>query len=162
MSEQLEALFNESVSLELKVAELYDFFGKLFSEDSQFWVGLSIEERNHASLIQSGRDSFWPAGKFPVEMLGSNLDDVIGARETVEEILSKSRKKSPTRHEALNIAYTIECSAGETHYQLFMAKKAETKIEKIFHRLNNDDKDHADRILKYMNEHGIELQPIAS
>ena len=42
-----------------------------------------------------------------------------------------------------------------------MAKKTESKVDEIFQRLNNDDKDHAERILRYMDERGIRLRPVA-
>ncbi|MCK4997998.1 MAG: hypothetical protein KAS23_00635 [Anaerohalosphaera sp.] len=161
MNEQLESLFNESINLELSVAELYSLFGELFSEDVQFWNRLSFEERNHACLIQSGRDSFWPVSRFPVEMLGTSLDEVVKANEAVQAAFTRFRDESLSREDAFNVAYQVESSAGEVHYQMFMEKKVETKIEEVFQRLNNDDKCHADRILRYMEECGIELRQVA-
>ena len=96
-----------------------------------------------------------------MEMLGQNPEDIIKANKAVQDTLRICRNKPPSRQEALNIAYQIENSAGEAHFQMFMEKQAETKIEEIFQRLNNDDQDHAVRILRYMDEQGIELRPVA-
>jgi len=70
----------------------------------------------------------------------------------------KIKNSSPSREEAFNLALRIENSVYELHYQGFMEKKTDSQLEEIFIQLNNGDKDHAERILNYMEEHDISVQ----
>jgi hypothetical protein len=56
---------------------------------------------------------------------------------------------------AFNIALRLEQSAGEIHFQDYMTSEADSEMDRIFKRLNQDDKDHAKRIQSYMTQHNI-------
>ncbi|MFC1541061.1 hypothetical protein ACFL50_01285 [Candidatus Latescibacterota bacterium] len=47
----LKNIMEESIQLELKIAELYKLFIRTFPKDAYFWWELSEEEKNHAARI---------------------------------------------------------------------------------------------------------------
>jgi len=73
MSDDLRRLIDEAIKLELNMAELYLSFHNRFSEDAGFWWKLTIEEKNHASLLKSGKQYFLDAGMFSSELVGESL-----------------------------------------------------------------------------------------
>ena len=158
MHKELSQLFDESIQLELNVAELYKMFGAAFSYDSFFWKRLAIEEENHASLLQAGKDRFEPLGKFPIEMISPSIQELKFVNSEIQDIVKKYQDTIPSREDAFNIALKLEQSAGELHFQQFMEKESESEIDKIFQRLNRDDKDHAEKLREYMNSHDINIQ----
>ena len=156
MEKDFIALIDESIKLELNVADLYMLFLKLFPADADFWWKLVLEEKNHAALIRSGKEYFEPLNKFPHDLLANSLQKVKDTNSSLKSMIKKLESVSPLRQEAFNIAFEIENSASELHFQKFMNKKeANLKIDDIFKRLNKDDKDHALRISSYMEKHGI-------
>jgi len=158
MSNDLSELFEEAITLELNAAKLYELFQGTFPDDALFWGGLVVEEKNHAALLQDGKDRFYPLGKFPVEILPSSLASLVWANRGIAALIDKYRERRPSREEAFNTALSLEQSAGEAHFQEFMEKESGAKVEEIFRELNRDDKDHARRIRSYMTSHGIEIE----
>ena len=151
-------LFDESIQLELNVAKLYETFYHAFPEDAHFWWKLVLEEKNHASLLQSGKDRFEPLGEFPIEMMSPSIQELKSVNSEIQDIIKKYQDTIPSREDAFNIALKLEQSAGELHFQQFMEKESESELDKIFQRLNRDDKDHAVKLRGYMNSHDINIK----
>jgi len=158
MSEELLQLFDGSIQLELNVAKLYRIFCAGLPRDAFFWKRLAMEEENHANLLKSGRYRFEPLGKFPIEILSSSIRELKSANIEIQDIIRKYQDTIPSREDAFNIALKLEQSAGELHFQQFIEKESESELDKIFQRLNRDDKDHAVKLRTYMNSHDINLQ----
>jgi hypothetical protein len=158
MNKYFAAIIDESIKLELHVADLYYLFHDLFLEDAAFWWGLALEEKGHAALIRSGKENFEPFGKFPHDLLGPVLKELIDTNNILDSLIKKYEETSLSREEAFNIAFEIENSAGELHFQKFMKKTVGSNIDKIFRQLNKDDLDHAKRISSYMSSHGLQLR----
>jgi len=158
MNEEVSELIKESIQLELNVAELYLVFHHAFPDDADFWWRLFIEEKNHAALIRSVEEGFMPAGILPEELLSSSLDKIREANTAIVALIARFKTAPPSREDAFSIAHKLEESAGEIHFQSFMTKETESRIDEIFQRLNRGDKDHARRIRSYMEKHGIESQ----
>ena len=55
MDKELSRILDESIQLELNVADLYLSFCHAFAEDKDFWSHLAEEEGNHAALLRSGK-----------------------------------------------------------------------------------------------------------
>ena len=53
MDEKLSKLIDELIKVELNVAKIYMFFSDTFSEDSDFWWQLALEEKDHADRIRT-------------------------------------------------------------------------------------------------------------
>ena len=160
MDLELSLLFDESIKLEENVADLYVMFQDTFPEDAGFWRELIIEERHHAALLENGRAHFAPTSTFPIGLLSATLDELKGANANIAKISVRYREKPPSRKEAFNAALRIERSAGESHYQKFMEKEADSHYIELFQKMNAYDKDHESRILAYMEEHGIQMSEI--
>lgn len=157
MKEQMKELLSQSTKLELNVAEVYEIFANTFSEDRNFWWSLVIEEKNHAAILRSGENSYLKINLFPEAMLSDSLDSLKMINKNLQQLISEFNNKKPSRELAFNIAYKLEQTAGEIHFQDYMTKKSESEVDRILQRLNQDDKDHADRIMKYMKEHEISI-----
>lgn len=155
MGSAVTSLVEESIRLELTVSELYTIFHGLFPEDAQFWWQLVMEEKNHAALIRAAKDYFEPVGKFPQDLVHDSLQNLKNVNSNLLSLIGTIKDHAPTREEAFNIAFALENSAGELHFQQFMEKESGETTESVFQRLNKDDKDHARRIRSYMEQHGI-------
>ena len=155
MRDALIELIDESIRMELNVAELYLFFQSAFPEDVEFWWQLALEEKNHAALIRSLKEHFLPLGKFPRDLLSSSLEDILESNAYIDRLLSRYRQQPPGREEAFRTACLLEDSAAEIHFQKFMSRKGSSKLDEIFRRLNADDRDHGERIRSYMAARGI-------
>jgi hypothetical protein len=158
MDSDLDIRIEESIALELNVSEIYSLFRDLFPRDAEFCQELVMEEKNHAALIRTGRDYFEPINKFPHHLLEGSLQELEDTNNYLRSLIQAFKETPPSREKAFQVALEIENSAGELHFQDFMEEKNNSKIDSIFKRLNNDDKDHALRISSYMEENGIPNQ----
>ena len=157
MSENLRQLIDEAIQLELNVADIYLSFHHRFPEDAGFWWKIAIEEKNHAALLRNGKQFFLDAGMFPEELVGDSLKSLISANNDMKSILMQEKEAPPSRAAALNLALKLEELAGEIHFQHAMQQtKHPSEAILLFQSLNEEDKDHADRIRNYMRMNGIE------
>ena len=158
MNENLRQLIDEAIKLELNVADIYLSFHYRFPEDAGFWWKIAIEEKNHAALLRNGKQFFLDAGMFPDELVDTSLEALVGVNNELERILQQEKGDDPpSREAALNLAIKLEELAGEIHFQNAMQQAQHpSEAIKLFQNLNEDDKDHADRIRNYMRQHGIE------
>ena len=155
MTQSLPQLLEESIKLELNVSELYKIFSSAFPEDADFWKKLSLEEENHAVLIKLVKVELLSSDEFPSEILSSSLENLIEANNRLFSLLKEYKDNPPSREKAFNVALSIEESAGEIHYQNATKMTSDLEYIKTFQRLNKDDKDHSERIRKYMSNKGI-------
>lgn len=156
MDKKLSRILDESIQLELNVADLYLGFCQAFAEDKDFWSQLAAEERNHAGLLRSGKLESLDAGQFPAKILTTNLDALIQANKEIKALVKKHKQKPPSsRAAAFDVALKVEESTGEMDFSVFMAQEADSPASKLLHRLNREDRDHARRIRNYMREKGI-------
>ncbi len=158
MNNAVTSLIEESINLELNISDIYSLFHKLFPDDAEFWWMLVLEEKNHAALFRSGKESFEPVNKFPYNLLHHSLQNLNDTNSELRSVIKNFENSPPSREEAFNIALKIENSACELHFQKFMDRETNSTIDEIFKKLNNDDKDHAKRIRSYMEKHGITVQ----
>ena len=158
MNNDITALIEESINLELNVSEVYSLFHGLFPDDAEFWWTLLLEEKNHAELIQSGKEHFEPVNKFPHNLLHNNLQELKDTNSMLLSLIENFKNTPPSRQKAFNTALDIENSVGELHFQKFMDEEASSTVDRIFKRLNEDDKEHAIRIRFYMEKHGIPIE----
>ena len=156
MNEELNHLIEEAIELEQRVADLYMLFYRIFPQDSRFWWRLSMEEQNHAALLKTASQMNDTRIKIPEDILPAQLEEL----KRINQLLQSSMKEmesTPDRTRAFHLAYTIENSAGERHYDTFMKQGTRSPVSEVFRKLNGEDIDHAARILQYMKEHRIEL-----
>ncbi len=148
-------LFQEAIELEMNVYELYSIFHDYFPEDADFWWEISLEEKNHAALIRSGQEHLAEMKLFPDEILPDSLETIKEENEKIRQIIEKWKQIPGTRKEAFQTAFQLENSAGEAHFQEAMTEDKPSKVLEIFQQLNEEDKDHAQRIKNYLEEKNI-------
>ena len=158
MDNDITALAEESINLELNLSEIYYLFYSYFAGDANFWQKLALEEEDHATLIKGGIEEFEPIGEFPHAILSDSLNDLKEANKKICSLLEQFKNISPSREHAFNTALEIEVSAGELHFQAFMDKETNSTIDELFQFLNRQDKDHAKRIRSYMKNNEISLE----
>ena len=154
---KLRQIVDESIMLELNVAELYKIFNQAFPEDAVFWWKLFEEEENHATLIRKAGAIEIQHDGILTKMLPLTLQEIKEANKEIVSFIVEYESNPPSRETAFNVALEIENSAGEVYFQRFINKKTDNILIQLFQKLNNEDKDHVARLLSYMEEHGIKI-----
>lgn len=138
-------MFEALIETELYISELYLLYSDIFPEDRDFWWNLAVEEKNHAALMKSAV-SFFKKGLFPDEILPDELEMIKSISAGITTQTQKFRLTHPSKDAAYHFAIKIEESGGEFYYQELMNKTSENKIIRIFQRLGEANKNHAERI----------------
>ena len=146
---------DESIQLELNLATLYTIFNDAFAEDEDFWWELAMEERGHAALLQQEKKQPQQSEFFPENLLAKDLQSLIDTNTRITQLISNYKEHVPSRGDALKTAYNLEMAAGESHYQHFLDSPTNSPAANIFKQLNQEDGDHAARILQYMQKNLI-------
>lgn len=154
MHPQFSELIKEAIQLELNAGRLYLLFYNHFPEDAEFWWTLTIEEENHAALLKTVELMNASSVAIPDGIIHDGLSDLRASNQFILQALEDFEKK-PDRAEAFQLALQIESSAGEAHYDHFMKNAPDSRITKLFRKLNGDDINHANRIREYMSNNQI-------
>ncbi len=157
MDTMLANIFDEAIKMELNVARLYELFSELYKDSRDFWSQLANEERNHAALLQSGKDEFVQQRLFPAQLLCADLEQLQQVNRAIGQSIADYRTSPPSETEAFREAIELENQAQEYHFQRFMEKSVDSRAAKLFQRLCASDKDHALRIREYVSGRGISL-----
>jgi len=147
-------MIEEAIKLEMNISKLYMLFYRLFSDDSDFWWELAIEEQNHAALLKTARQMNKSDVTIPKEMLPAGVEELVDSNHRIMQALDEF-EISPERNRAFQVALTFETGAGELHYNTFMKNQDHSVVSSVFKKLNSDDIDHAQRIRKYMTDNQI-------
>ena len=157
MNEINSDFIKESIALELNIGDLYQQFSVKFAEDYEFWWKLSIEEMNHAALIESINDVFLTENLLPSDKIEMQTFNLHKMNDFIRQNIERFKIESPLREEAFKLAFELENSIGESHFELFMTSNPNSVVVKIMQKLNGDDVHHANRMMKYMNDQGITI-----
>lgn len=155
MTSRYERHLDESIQLELNLARLYTLFHDSFEEDEEFWWQLAIEERGHAALLQQEKKQLHASELLQGDLLASDLESLEQANAAILSRIEAFRQELPSRAQALETALELELSAGESHYQNFLDRPTQSPAASLFKQLNQEDRDHAERIKRYIEELGI-------
>ncbi len=155
MGEIVRQFLIESIALELNIGDLYQQFSAKYEQDYDFWWKLSIEEMNHAALIESINDIFLTEDFLPADKIELQTIKLRKMNYFIHENIEKFRTDNPLRADAFKLAIEIENSIGESHFELFMTSKPNSEVVKIMQKLNGDDINHASRMTKYIFINGI-------
>jgi rubrerythrin len=145
----------ESIKLELSLAQLYTLLHDRLTEDEDFWWDLAMEERGHAALLQQEKKQPQPLEFFPENLLSKDLQSLVDTNKKIAELIAAFTATPPSRTAAFNAALEIEEAAGESHFQQFLESPTHSYTSNIFKQLNQEDRDHAERIRSYMKANGI-------
>ncbi len=151
----MSELIDEAIELEFNIAGVYAFFSKSFPEDSDFWSKLVVEEKNHASLLESAKKTLLAVDLFPSKLLFPALEMLIDTNNKLYLSMKEYKESPPSREDAFYKAIDMELSAGEIHFQYAMRHLPSDEIMDTIQQLNKDDKDHIVRIRMYMHDHSL-------
>jgi len=160
MSDDADSLIEESINLELNIGDLYLLFYNLFPGDQEIWGRLTLEEKDHASILQVSKEYFKLADVFPTELFHSSLENLKHMNSELLGLMEQYKKTPPSREDAFNTALRLENSAGELDFQRFMDEETNSTAYNTFKKLNKFNKKHTALIRSYMDRHGIPLDPI--
>ena len=158
MNEIIKLFLKESISLELNIGDLYQLFSVKYKQDYNFWWKLSIEEMNHAALIESINDNFLSESIMPSNSIEKKVQELSEMNRIIMEQIGQFRSGPMSRADAFLLASEIEHSIGESHFELFMTSQPNSTVMKIMQKLNGDDVNHGKRLAKYMTDNNIELK----
>jgi CheY-like chemotaxis protein len=150
MEYALEQFIDQAIQLELNAADIYLIFSDAIPEDSNFWATLAWEEKNHATVLKTGKDILMPKDQFPADLLPNVIQVLVETNSWLDSLKEKFAEVKPDRKTAFAIAIRIESSAGEQHFQSIMEAPSESNVIKIFQELCEDDIHHLNRIHEYM------------
>jgi CheY-like chemotaxis protein len=154
MQYALEQFIDEAIQLELNIAEIYYIFAAAIPEDANFWATLAWEEKNHASVLKTGKEILLPMDKFPLEILPNVIQTIVDTNRWLNSLKEEFAENKPDRETAFAIAIKIEGSAGEQHFQRVMENPSDSTIVKILQGLCEDDLHHLSRVHEYMKAGG--------
>ncbi len=160
MNEIIKLFLKESISLELNIGDLYQLFSVKYKQDYNFWWKLSIEEMNHAALIESINDNFLSESIMPSNSIEKKVQELSEMNRIIMEQIGQFRSGPMSRADAFLLASEIEHSIGESHFELFMTSQPNSTVMKIMQKLNGDDINHGKRLAKYMTDNNIELKSL--
>ncbi|MBD3422783.1 MAG: rubrerythrin family protein [Chitinivibrionales bacterium] len=153
---KLSRLMLASVMLEKKVSELYLLFARKSPQDYDFWWQLAIEEQNHAALLRSVEQYFLALDLLPDNLVPRELETIEAINERVDKLIEEYTDMADiARSDMFAVALQLEKSAGEQHLQIAVSGNEHNKAIDLIRQLNQDDKDHAERIVEYAREQGI-------
>lgn len=155
MDHAIRLYLKESVEMELNVGDVYQLFSAKFPQDYEFWWKISIEEMNHAALIESINDVFLTESVLPSDSIEKQTEDLRKMNHSVRGRIERYKLVPPTRLEAFKYGFELENSIGEYHFEYFMTTSTPSQMMKIFQKLNGDDINHAMRIDNYMKNNNI-------
>ncbi len=146
-----------SICIEYNMGAIYTFFHQTFPEDSEFWLKLALEEKNHAALFESSIDILKDLNQFPQNLIVHNIMLLEEDNQKIFDLISQYKSLPPDREQAFNKALELENIETELRFQTFMDKHSDGKIDRIFREINESDKNHAKRLYAYMEEHDISI-----
>ena len=149
---QITELFEEAIKLERSVAALYLTYARLFPEHGEFWARLSQEEENHAAIIRSGMEQLYQFDLFPLQALATDVGSIKRNCQEIKDKIELFEISPPDLKSACEFAISIENGAGESHYQVTIDSAEKSRALIIFKNMASNDKDHADRIRKFLEE----------
>ena len=158
MNEVIKLFLKESIALELNISDLYQLFSVKFRQDYNFWWKLSIEEMNHAALIESINDIFLSETILPSDSIEKQAHELEEMNCFIKEQVERFRSEPLSRADAFILASEIEHSIGESHFELFMTSQPNSTVMKIMQKLNGDDVNHGKKMAKYMTDNNIEFK----
>ncbi len=149
MENPVNLFIKESIYMELNIGDLYQLFSVKFPEDYDFWWSLSMEEINHAALIESINDVFIDETLLPLTAIDKQTEELNSMNRSIKDQIQQFKSVPPSRFESFEIAINLENSIGEFHFEHFMNEKSGSQMIEIFQKLNGEDKNHAKRISNY-------------
>jgi len=156
-SKDKQWLIEEAIQLETNISDLYAIFSNAHKEHTELWSQLSREEKGHALLIRNATARCDLSELLSNGVISENLTKLERCNHHIKALLKQFQENPPSPEDAFNIALELEQSAGEIHYQKFLNTGDDSILDKVFQKLDQEDKAHSAQLNAYMIEHGIAI-----
>lgn len=151
--DQTIKMLEKYTEYELKVSDLYMLFSRIFPEDSKFWFDLSLEEKDHASLIKSSI-VYVRIGKFPSQMAYDCMDSIDSMLDLIDSRIERYSAATPAKCEACRFALIVERSPCETGFLKAMTTETDDRVMQILQKVGRLDALHYTRVDNLMQKFG--------
>ncbi len=155
-SQELKTLW-KCISQELLISEFYHLFERLFSEDSEFWRKILLEEVKHGSLLRAEIDQLCETELLAGESGELDREALHQEGSAIVTLFAKLRETPPSREQALSIALALENTSSEHTYRDLSAQDMSPRIQQLFKSLDGGNLDHIERIKRYAAQHQIQI-----
>jgi len=155
--EERQGLIEQAIQLETNVSNLYTIFSNAHAQHAKIWSELSQEEKGHAALIKNAAERCDIGEVLTEEVIAENLEKLERCNHHIQALIEQFQEAPPSPNDAFNIALDLEQSAGEIHYQKFMDTGGDSMLDKVFQKLDQEDKAHSAQLRTYMTVHGIHI-----
>lgn len=155
MTADLKARCEEAIKLEKNVSELYRLYSYTYSQDSEFWWTLHLEEDDHAGILTALSKSHLPFGRFPGELLALDMDGLRGTNRKVEIALKTWSETPPPEARAYRFAAEIEESVGELTLQEAVSTQPTSATMRLVQEVIGASRDHAARVKQLIVQRGL-------
>jgi hypothetical protein len=151
----VQEVVEEAIRYEHNLAELYNEFSSLFDQDTELWWGLSVSEKEHAMLLESGRALF--RDEFARDTVPADLEAMRASNASLESILEGLRSETPSRVEAFRISLDLERDANELTLHRILRIDAEQQADEIVTRIRREDSAHEEAVRDYAMRNGVPI-----
>jgi len=140
------------IAIEEGMERLYRLFCSKFPEHREFFSQLADEEQRHAGVLKELLTL--PAQEIAqaINLISRRVDEF----EQVNQLLAREHRGfeelPKTVIEGLELAFKLEESAGELHYQFVVTTEVKNRALEKIRGLTGADRDHAQRVRSYLKE----------
>ena len=132
------------------INELYKAYSEKFPDHNGFWVGLSIEEMEHATWIRELRQKV-KEGNVSFDENRFNLRTIKNFRNYMNDLLDASQKQEITLQGALSNALNIESALIERKFFEVFESDAED-LKEVLKLLSVSTEKHVERVRDAWNK----------
>ena len=155
--EEKQELIEQAIQLETNIATLYTIFSNAHKQHAELWSQLSQEETGHAELIRNTVARSDLNELLNNDTLSESLVRLEHCNHHIQASIKQFAEAPPSPNDAFTIALELEQSAGEIHYQQFMDIGDGSVLDRVFQKLDQEDKAHSAQLRAYMLKHDIPI-----
>lgn len=141
-------IFNICAKIEAGFAELYHYYGELFSKDhdaSALWKKVAAEEENHFRQFEFA-DRLYRNADFDMNVETGRAQRVC---EKLGSLLEHVRQNPPTLETALVRAIEMEEVLADLHMTTAV-KFADESVQKMFRAMSGSDQEHIQSLRRHL------------
>ena len=143
-------IFDTCSRLEARFAELYHYYGDIFSEDfyaSKLWKKVALEEENHLKQFEVA-DRLYRWSDYLVTV---DLERAQRICNKMDALLEHVRQTPPTLETALKKAIEMEEAVADLHMNTAV-KFADESIQNLFKAMAGSDLDHIQSLKDHLSD----------
>ncbi len=153
----IQRIVDEAIRFERNLSSLYLQFLEAFPEVEDLWWELSVDEQQHASLLDAGQKLFHD--EFAREVVSADLDGLRRSNEDLESTIQRIGKEPLDRGEAFQMALRFECDENEATLFDLLEIEPSDPAKTLVNSLQHADSEHVQKIRDYAASKRIAMTP---